>query len=125
MGGRTAVHVLGDPSVLGAVLLAPWLPHEPVEGARGRQVLVAHGQFDRWTSPRESFVWAEAARRVARSVTYVQVRRTGHFMLRRSGLWTDLAVAGCLRALGLDPSVGRAATKVLTQAAAGVTTLRV
>jgi len=125
MGGRTAAHLLGDPSVVGAVLLAPWLPHEPTEGARGRGVLVVHGQVDRWTSPRETFAWAEQARRVARSVTYVQVRRTGHFMLRRAGLWTDLAVGGCLRPLGLDPSVGRAASKVLSQAAAGATTLRV
>jgi len=125
MGGRTAVHVLGDPSVVGAVLLAPWLPREPVDGARGKDVLVVHGQVDRWTSPRETFAWAEQARCVARSATYVQVRRTGHFMLRRSGLWTDLAVGGCLRPLGLDPSVGRAAAKVLAGAAAGATALRV
>lgn len=125
MGGRTAVHVLGDPSVAGAVLLAPWLPHEPVEGARGKDVLLVHGQVDRWTSPRETFAWAQQARGRARSLVYVQVRRTGHFMVRRSGLWTDLAVAGCLRMLGLDPSVGRAASNVLVQAAAGATTVRV
>jgi dienelactone hydrolase len=125
MGGRTAVHVLGDPSVVGAVLLAPWLPHEPVEGACDRDVVIAHGVVDRWTDPRESLAWAQQARPLARSLVYLQVRRTGHFMLRRAGLWTDLAVGSVLRVLGLDPSVGRAATKALVQAAAGATTLEV
>jgi hypothetical protein len=119
MGGRAAVHVLGDPSVIGAVLLCPWLPHEPFEGAAGKRVLVAHGFIDRWTSPRETREWAAAARPLARSLTYVRVRRTGHFMLRRAGLWTDLAVGPALTWLGAHPSVGRAATKVLAEAAAG------
>ena len=119
MGGRAAVHVLGDPSVIGAVLLCPWLPHEPIEGAWDRRVLVAHGFLDRWTSPRETRAWAAAARPLARSLTYVRVRRTGHFMLRRAGLWTDLAVGPALTWLGADPSVGRAATKVLAEAAQG------
>lgn len=113
MGGRTAVHVLGEPGVVAAALLAPWLPHEPVEGAAGRDVLVAHGVVDRWTSPRESLAWAEQARPLARSLRFVVVRRTGHFMLRRSGLWTDLALAGTLRPLGLDPSIRRSAAKAL------------
>ena len=119
MGGRAAVHVLGDPSVVGAVLLCPWLPHEPIEGAWDRRVLVAHGVIDRWTSPRETREWAAAARPLARSLTYVRVRRTGHFMLRRAGLWTDLAVGPALTWLGADPSVGRVATNVLAEAATG------
>jgi dienelactone hydrolase len=94
MGGRTAVHVLGDPNVVAIVALAPWLPHEPVAGATGRDVLVAHGVVDRWTS-------------------------------RRARLWTDLAVGWTLTSLGLDPSVGRTATNVLVQAAAGAPLLKV
>ena len=125
MGGRAAVHVLGSPGVVGAVLLCPWLPHEPIEGAWDRQVLVAHGVIDRWTSPRETRAWATAARPLARSLTYVRVRRTGHFMLRRSGLWTDLAVGAALTWLGLHPSVGRRATKVLSEAADGTPLLTV
>ena len=125
MGGRAAVHVLGDPSVTGAVLLCPWLPNEPVRGAAGKRVLIAHAITDRWTSPAETWEWAEAARRVGAAVTYVRVRATGHFMLRRAGLWTDLAVGPTLDLLGVDPSVGRAATNVLTEAAQGATTLTV
>jgi pimeloyl-ACP methyl ester carboxylesterase len=125
MGGRTAVHVLGEPNVVAMVGLAPWLPHEPVGVARDRAVLIAHGIVDRWTSPSETRAWAEHARPLARSLTYVRVRRSGHFMLRRARLWTDLAVGFALRNLGLEPSVGRAATKVLAEAAAGATTLTV
>jgi pimeloyl-ACP methyl ester carboxylesterase len=125
MGGRTAVHVLGDRSVIGAVLLCPWLPHEPTSGARGRRVLLAHGVVDRWTSPRETRRWADAARPEASALTYVRVRGTGHFMLRRAGLWTDLVVGPALTWLGLDPSVGRTATKVLQQAATGAPDLTV
>ena len=125
MGGRAAVHVLGDPSVIGLVALAPWLPHEPFDGAWGKKVVIAHGVIDRWTSPRETREWAAAARPLAASLTYVRVRRTGHFMLRRAGLWTDLAVGFTLSWLGLDPSVGRVAANVMRQAAAGATDLTV
>ena len=125
MGGRAAVHVLGDPSVVGLVALAPWLPHEPFEGAWGKRVVIAHGIVDRWTSPRETREWARAARPLAASLTYVRVRRTGHFMLRRAGLWTDLAVGFTLSWLGADPSVGRVAANVMREAAAGASELTV
>ena len=125
MGGRAAVHVLGDRSVVGLVALCPWLPHEPVEGARGKRVVIAHAAVDRWTSPRETRRWADAAAPLAASLLYVRVRGTGHFMLRRAGLWTDLAVGFALTFLGADPSVGRTATNVLRQAATGATELSV
>jgi pimeloyl-ACP methyl ester carboxylesterase len=125
MGGRAAVHVLGDPAVIGLVALCPWLPDEPFEGAWGKKVVIAHGVVDRWTSPRETRRWAAAARPLAASLLYVRVRRTGHFMLRRSGLWTDLAVGFTLSWLGVDPSVGRVATKVMSEAEAGATLLTV
>jgi dienelactone hydrolase len=124
MGGRTAVNVLGDANVVGMVALAPWLPpHEPVYGARDRDVLVAHGTVDRRTSARLSLDWAEQARPVARSMAYVHVRRSGHSLLRRARLWTDLTVGFALRSLGLDPSIGRTAANVLAQAAEGAPTL--
>jgi pimeloyl-ACP methyl ester carboxylesterase len=110
MGGRAAVHVLGDPSVVGMVALCPWLPHEP---------------FDGGTSPRETRAWATAARPLASALTYVRVRRTGHFMLRRARLWNDLATGFTLTWLGIDPSVGRVTTNVLSEAAAGATSLSV
>jgi hypothetical protein len=46
-------------------------------------------------------------------------------MLRRAGLWTDLAVGPALAWLGADPSVGGAAAKVLAEAAAGTPLLTV
>jgi pimeloyl-ACP methyl ester carboxylesterase len=121
MGGRVAVHVLDDPSVVAMAGLAPWIPDEPADAARDRDVLVAHGVIDRWTSPRESLDWAERARDVGASVTYVRLRRTGHFLLRRHRLWTHLAVGFCLGALGLEPSVGRRARALLAQRGTTVT----
>jgi pimeloyl-ACP methyl ester carboxylesterase len=125
MGGRAAVHVLGDRSVVGLVALCPWLPDEPVEGARGKKVVIAHGVVDRWTSPRETRDWATEAAPLASSLLYVSVRSTGHFMIRRGGLWSDLATGFTLSWLGLEPSVGRVATNILRQAASGATELTV
>lgn len=123
MGGRTAVHVLDDPSVIGLVAFGPWLPDEPVAGATGKRVLIAHGTLDKWTSPAQSLAWARAAAPLAHSLTYVHVRNTGHFMLWNAAFWTDLAVGFPLSWLGVEPSVGRRATNVLAQAAAGATEL--
>lgn len=125
MGGRVAAHVLGDPNVVAMVGLAPWLPDEPVAGASGRRILLAHGLFDRWTSPRQTAAWAARARPLAQSLTVVWVRRSGHFLLRRTRLWTDLTVGFCLKSLGVEPSVGGVATKVLVKAAAGAHVLTV
>lgn len=125
MGGRAAVHVLDDPSVVGMVALCPWLPDEPVTGATGKKVVIAHAEVDRWTSPQQTRAWAGAAAPLASSLTYVLVQHTGHFMLRRARLWTDLATGFSLSWLGIDPSVGRVAANVMAQAATGATTLTV
>lgn len=125
MGGRTATHVLGDPSVIGMVAFGPWMPDEPIEGAAGKRIVIAHPTLDKWTSPAQSLAWANAARPLAASLTYVHVRRTGHFMLWNAAFWTDLAVGFTLSWLGVEPSVGRRATNVLVQAAAGATELTV
>jgi pimeloyl-ACP methyl ester carboxylesterase len=125
MGGRAAVQVLGEASVLGMVALCPWLPDEPVAGAAGKKVVIAHGVVDRWTSPRETRRWADQAAGLAESLLYVSVQRTGHFMLRRGDLWSDLGTGFTLTWLGLDPSVGRVAANILVQAADGATALTV
>lgn len=125
MGGRTAVRVLDDASVVGMVGLAPWLPDEPAGLARDRRVLLAHGAADRVTDPDRTLAWAEAARPAARSVTYVRLRASGHLLLRRAGLWTDLAVGFSLASLGIEPAVGRVASRVLAAVAAGAGTLTV
>jgi pimeloyl-ACP methyl ester carboxylesterase len=103
MGARTALRVADDPAVRTVVALAPWLPGgEPVEAARDRRILLAHAPRDRWTSPRESAQWAQRAESLAERLVYVRVRRAGHFMLRRSRLWTSIAVAFVLDGLATD-----------------------
>jgi len=51
MGGRTAVRAADDPSVVGVVGLAPWLPdQESVQPLAGKHLRVAHARLD-WISP--------------------------------------------------------------------------
>ncbi|MDP9182242.1 MAG: lysophospholipase [Actinomycetota bacterium] len=115
MGGRTAVHVLEHPRVVGMVGLAPWLPNDPVDGIAGKDVLIAHGTRDTTTSPKQTQEWSERARRAGATVTYANVVRSGHTLLRRSGLWTDLTTGFALRALGIETRVGPTARRVLDQ----------
>jgi len=98
MGGRTALRVAGDASVLGVAALAPWLPDgEPVEQLVGREVLIAHGNLDRVTSPRASREFADRARPVAKHVDYVTVWGDAHAMLLRAPMWHRLATRFALR----------------------------
>ncbi|MCW2921779.1 MAG: hypothetical protein JWL76_1653 [Thermoleophilia bacterium] len=50
MGGATclgALHGLDAPQVVGLVAMAPWFPPQlPVDGLRGRRLLVVHGSLD-------------------------------------------------------------------------------
>ncbi len=114
MGARTALRVCDDPSVVGVVALAPWLPPgEPVR-VRGRLVHLAHGTADRWTDPAGTHAWAERARSEASELVVTDVPQGGHFMLSDIVTWNRLArdgvVAGLRAALGaldgapLDPS---------------------
>lgn len=98
MGARTAMRVAGDESVRGVVGLAPWLPDgEPVEQLAGREVLIAHGNLDRVTSPAASRRFAERAESVAKRVDYVTVRGDAHAMLLRPATWHRLATRFTLR----------------------------
>ena len=100
MGGRTSLRVAGDESVHGVAALAPWLPAgEPVEQLAGREVLIAHGNLDRITSPRASRQYADRARAVATRVDYVTVRGDAHAMLTRARYWHRLATDFTLRLL--------------------------
>lgn len=99
MGGRAAVHVLGDPSVVGMVGLCPWLPSEPTDGAVGKRIVIAHAQADRTTSPVESLAWATAVAPMALSTRYVVVRDTNHGMVPRFGVWHRLATAAVVDVL--------------------------
>jgi alpha-beta hydrolase superfamily lysophospholipase len=121
LGGRTAVHVLDDTNVVGLVGLAPWLPDDPVDGARDKKVLIAHGTRDTWTSAAETLRWSERARDAGATVTYARLTGCGHFLIRRVGLWTELTTGFALGVLGLETRVGRTAREVLELTNATVT----
>jgi len=109
MGGRAALRVAGDPSVIGVCALAPWIePGEPVDQLAGRTVVIAHGDRDRWTSAARSFRYAVGARQVADRLGRFEVRGAGHAMLRRSGDWTSLVtsfVSGLLDPAAEHPAI--------------------
>lgn len=123
MGGRAALHAAGHPSVQSVVGLAPWIEAaDPVAQLAGRRVLLMHGTRDRVTSPRGSAGFAERAADVAASISYVQVRDDRHAMLRRAGLWHELAAGFVIGTLygGAADMNGRSDTReVLTKALAG------
>jgi fermentation-respiration switch protein FrsA (DUF1100 family) len=117
------VHVLDDPNVVGLVGLAPWLPNDPVEGIRGKKVLIAHGTRDTWTSAAESLAWSEQARHAGAHVTYARLVGCGHFLLRRTGLWTDLTTGFALGALGIETRVGTTAARRVLEVTDGTLTV--
>lgn len=102
MGGRVAMRLAGDRSVVAAVGLAPWLPDgEPIDQVAGRRLLLAHGDRDRVTSARATERFAGRATGVASDVDFVMVRGDGHAMLRRARIWHRLTTAFALDALGI------------------------
>ncbi len=49
MGGAVAISAAGDPSVVGVLGLAPWIPDRlSLEPLRGKRLDVVHGSLDRW-----------------------------------------------------------------------------
>lgn len=106
MGGRTAVAVADDPSVVGVVALAPWLPPgEPNEALRGRSFAAAHGRSDKITSFRQTRAFCRAAVDVAAEVELHDMGRVGHYMLRRIPAWNEFAVTRSLAQLGVSSTV--------------------
>jgi dienelactone hydrolase len=109
MGGRTAFYVADDPAVRAVVGLAPWIENgDPVAPLRDRQVLIAHGDGDRMTSPRASAAFAARLQGVARTASYVTVHGEKHAMLHRPGVWHDLAAGYTVGALFGKNYVGTA-----------------
>lgn len=91
MGGRAALHVAAEPAVVGVVALAPWVERgDPVAHLAGRWVRILHGSRDRWTSPRASAAYADAARAAGADARFLDMGPVGHFMVRRRGRWTAL-----------------------------------
>lgn len=128
MGGRTALHVAGHPSVRAVVALAPWIEDgDPVAQLAGRRVLIAHGTEDPTTSPDASAAYARRAgdapdRGDGTVVSYVEVGDERHALLRRARLWHSLStgyVLGVLYGRAPDPSLPRDTSTVIVQALAG------
>jgi dienelactone hydrolase len=92
MGGRTAVHVADDPSVVGVVALAPWFPGgETVAGLVGKPLRAAHGRRDRITSYRATAAYVARANAAGADATLQDMGWAGHYMLSRVGLWNGFA----------------------------------
>lgn len=101
MGGRTAVHVAGDPSVLGVVALAPWFPQgETVAGLPGKTLRAAHGSSDKITSARATRAFVERARAVGADAQFTDMGRVGHYMFRRVSAWNEFAAEQSLAVIG-------------------------
>ncbi len=97
MGARTAVHVADHPSVVGVVALAPWLERtDPVRMLAGRHLIAGHGRRDRITSAAMTRAFVDQARGIAASAEYVDLGRSGHYMLRRAGDWNRFALRSSL-----------------------------
>ncbi|MBM7775216.1 dienelactone hydrolase [Actinokineospora baliensis] len=104
MGGRVALRVADDPSVIAVCALAPWTPEgEPVKQLAGREVLIAHGVLDRMTDPRLSYDYARRAKAVTDRVARFDVHGERHAMLRRADQWTRLVTGFVLGALATQP----------------------
>lgn len=94
MGGRVALRLLGEPQVVGAVALAPWLPAgEPVVAGR---VVIVHGAQDVSVPATQSEVWAAQAPGTVRIV----LDRGEHTMLHGADRWHRLALRGVRYVLG-------------------------
>lgn len=112
MGARAALRAAGHPSVRAVAALAPWVPPgEPVAQLSGRRVLLAHGDRDKITRPRDTWAFAERARAVTQ-VTAIEVSADGHAMLRRAALWHALAAEFARASFGIAGGEDRLAAAV-------------
>jgi len=120
MGGRAALHEAGHSNVDAIVALAPWIERgDPIDGLRGRRVLIAHGTRDRTTSPKASAALARHLQGIAASASFVAVHREGHGLIRRARLWHELTSAYVLATVcdvAPGESVGTDATNVVRNA---------
>lgn len=104
MGGRAVLGAAGAATVSAVCALAPWLDEsDPVAQLAGRAVVIAHGDRERWTDPRASYAFAVRAKHVTDRVARFEVPGAGHFMIAKSGVWTDLVRRFVLGAAGIEP----------------------
>ena len=104
MGGRTALATADGKTVVGVVALAPWIDQDlRVGDLAGRQVVLAHGEDDRVTSPATSKRFAARARADGLDVEFVPIPGDGHAMLHAFSTWQRLVRDRVLAML--DPSL--------------------
>ncbi len=108
LGGRAALMAVGEPGVVSAVALAPWVyPSDVPPGLHGQRVLIVHGTADRVADPRKASALARAMSARA-EVQYVPVEGAKHAMLRQGGEFerraADFAVETLLGAGSLVPA---------------------
>lgn len=115
MGGRTAIHVADDRSVVGVVGLAPWFPPgEPVRGLTDVHLVAAHGRRDRITSAGATRQLLARAEPLAASTKFIDMGFVGHYLLQGVRRWNRVALEECLRihdmsartSSGSDPAHG-------------------
>ncbi|MGW6012910.1 alpha/beta hydrolase [Streptomyces sp. NPDC055210] len=91
MGGRAALRAAAHPQVVGVAALAPWLPKgEPVPQLTGRSILIMHGDSAP-TTDTDPMDYVEQARTAGARAAVLVVRNGGRRMLRRAGVWQDMA----------------------------------
>jgi dienelactone hydrolase len=106
LGGSVALAAASEVDVTGVVALAPWLGGSESTSQLGDvATLIVHGNEDRITSYRASQKYSERARHDDASISFVEVERGGHAMLRRMTIFDALA-ARYTRAV-LDPGPPR------------------
>ncbi|GAA4710807.1 alpha/beta hydrolase [Pseudonocardia yuanmonensis] len=121
MGGRAVLHAAGAPDVRAVAALAPWLDGtDPVDQLAGRSVLIAHGDRERMTDPRESLAYAVRAREVTDRVARFDVLGDGHAMLRRAAAWHALVARFVRGELGFAPEDPAIAAAMRQPAPAGL-----
>ncbi|MEO7061247.1 MAG: alpha/beta fold hydrolase [Lapillicoccus sp.] len=93
MGGRVALHLMGDERVSAVVGLAPWIergdayqPHDSL------QLLIVHGLSDRITSPTASRALVERLQGQGRRASFIGLSGEKHAMLRRRRTWDQLTM---------------------------------
>lgn len=101
MGARTAIAVADDRLVTGVVALAPWFPpDEPVDRLAGKHLIAAQGRRDRITSYAHTEAFLGRAERVAASTRMIDMGGLGHYLIKGSHLWNDVALSHCFDLLG-------------------------
>lgn len=91
MGGAVAIAASGEPSVVGVLGLAPWIPDRlDVRAVAGKELVVLHGALDRWlpgipgVSPQHSRRGYERARAAGAAGRYVLIPGAVHGLALRA-----------------------------------------